>query len=301
MHLTASLTANPYLHRTDSAPKLSTALFGSRYWIATLILSIAIHLLILYGLPWLNPINLTPAGMQHITASFKVLPSPIQATAEPLPTIPPVPDTPIEPLPEPVKPTPIKPIQKQAEPPKAEPVLQSTERATAEEFAIVEQTPDTTADTTTDTTEITPTPPATATPSAATNQQAKAASSATTNTNDKTNNNPITTPSRAARTNQDSGLLDAYGRDLQRLCERHKQYPSIAIRRNLEGAGTVLVTFNQDGSINSINIEQSTGEQSLDDQAIKMVEKSLRALPLPAKLNGQVLTLSVPVSFRLDN
>jgi len=283
MTLSTSLYTRPYLDREYTAPKLSNSLFGSRYWLTALIFSITMHLLIMHGLPWLNQINLEPAGMQQITASFKTLANPttapIPAFEPPLPKIPPKPETPIEPIkPEVIK----KPVI-------AKPILQSTEIAQPKDFAIAQ-----TAEVT-EQVEITPPnqnqQPA-VTPSdnqPVTNTQSAPATN---------NSNP--TPSPSARTSQDDGLLDAYGRDLQRLCERNKQYPAIAIRRNLEGAGTVLVTFNKDGSVLRISIEQSTGEKSLDNQAMQMVEKSLNSLPLPSKLNGKVMTLSVPVSFALD-
>lgn len=299
MHLTAPLYARPYLNRDFTQPTLSNALFGRRYWLITVFISIAIHFLIMHGLPWLTPMTAAPAGSAGVTASFKVLPTPAPVVSTPLPAIPPVPETPIELLPEPVKP---KPIQKQKTPPKAEPVLQKKEIAQAEDYAIAEQTPEKAVEVPTAVVE--PDPAAAtdtdtqAMPSTATQQ--KTTNTASQPTSQANNSSPISTANPTARANQTDGLLDAYGRDLQRLCEQHKQYPSIAIRRNLEGSGSVLVTFNQDGKVISINIEQSTGQSSLDKQAVKMVEKSLKDLPLPAKLSGQVLTLSVPVAFRLE-
>ena len=300
MHLTAPLYARPYLNRSYTEPTLGNALFGKRYWLITLLISVTIHFLIMHGLPWLTPLNTAPAGSAGVTASFKVLPSPAPVVSTPLPAIPPVPEIPIEPLPEPVKPTP-----KKKAPPKAEPVLQAKEIAQAEEFAMAEQTPDAATETIPEPT-IEQTPAATQTTVPVDTQTMPSTEQQTANTlssstaMNNSNNSPITAVNQTARSSQDNGLLDAYGRDLQRLCEQHKQYPSIAIRRNLEGNGSVLVTFNKDGTVNSISIEQTTGQSSLDAQAIKMVEKSLKALPLPTKLSGQVLTLSVPVSFQLE-
>ncbi len=299
MHLTAPMYARPYLNREYTAPTLSNSLFGSRYWLVALIFSITMHILIMHGLPWLNQINLQPAGMQSITASFKVLANPasttIPAFEPPLPEIPPKAAPPIEP---------IKP-KATNKPAVDKPLLQSTEIAAPKDFAL-EQTAEPIEQPIKQPTEqsvdqvTTETPKTNSQPSPQDNTQAtKAQSALATTTNSKPIETSINNPN-PSRANQDSGLLDAYGRDLQRLCERNKQYPAIAIRRNLEGAGSVRVMFNQDGKILSITIEQSTGQQSLDDQAVKMVEKSLSTLSLPPKLRGQVLTLSVPVAFSLD-
>lgn len=286
MHLSVPLYARPYLNREYTAPTLSNALFGSRYWVATLLFSMALHLLIVIALPWLNQINLEPASMQPITASFKEAhptPAAMPAFEPPLPEILPKPETPIEPIQPKVikKPTP-KVIEK--------PVLQSITPARASDFTIAEQTPETAAP------DEAIQPEATMTQSSNPSPQP----SATPNTNANTNPNTSQKPPPTTSTAQHNNWLNAYGSDLQRLCERNKQYPVIAIRRNLEGAGSVLVRFNKDGSVLSINIENSTGQSSLDDQAIKMVEKSLSALPLPSQLRGQVMTLSVPVSFALQ-
>ncbi len=133
MYRPSPLSTAPYLDRVYTAPNLSNSLFGSRYWIAALIFSIAMHLLILHGLPWLNQINLQPAGMQQITASFKTLanptPSAIPAFEPPLPDIPPKPATPIEPI-KTIKPEVIK------KPVTDKPILQSTDIATPQDFAI---------------------------------------------------------------------------------------------------------------------------------------------------------------------
>ncbi|MGJ8621124.1 MAG: hypothetical protein ACSHWN_12410, partial [Methylophilaceae bacterium] len=232
MHLAAPLYARPYLNRDFTQPTLSNALFGQRYWLITVFISIAIHFLIMHGLPWLTHMTAAPAGSAGVTASFKVLPTPAPVVSAPLQVIPPVPETPIEPLPEPVKP---KPIQKQKAPPKAEPVLQKKEIAQAEDYAIAEQTPEKAAEVPTAVVEPDPTPTTEtqAMPSTATQQ--KTTNTASQPTSQANNSSPISTATPTARANQTDGLLDAYGRDLQRLCERYKQYPSIAIRRNLEG------------------------------------------------------------------
>lgn len=235
----------------------------------------------MHGLPWLNQPNLAPASTQMITASFKVLSNSVSAFEPPLPDIPPVPETPIEPI-KPNKITKAKPVQKQKKIPKPEPILQLEEIAQVEDFAITEQTIDIEAEITTASTEATP---------------------ETTGNMATLNNQSAVAPTEANATQRQQARENLYanfGRDLQRLCERNKQYPAIAIRRSLEGAGSVQVTFSKNGTVLGINIEQSTGQNSLDKQAVKMVQKSLSSLPLPRQLRGQVLTLTVPVTFSLD-
>jgi len=98
----------------------------------------------------------------------------------------------------------------------------------------------------------------------------------------------------------ESDAWDEYGRNLQRLCERYKQYPAIAIRRGWQGAVKVLVRFSAEGKATGISIEKSTGQKSLDDQALEMVRKSLNDLPVPNKFKGREFRLSIPVDFKLE-
>lgn len=98
----------------------------------------------------------------------------------------------------------------------------------------------------------------------------------------------------------DESVLDEYGRSLQKLCERYKQYPAIAIRRNWQGSGKVLVRFSAEGKTLSIVIESSTGQKVLDEQALEMVRKSINDLPVPAKFKGREFRILIPVDFRLE-
>lgn len=108
------------------------------------------------------------------------------------------------------------------------------------------------------------------------------------------------TSSSSTSTWDDSEVWDEYGNNLQKLCERNKQYPAIAIRRGYQGSGKVLVRFSAEGKVTSISMEKSTGQKSLDDQAIEMVKKSLNELPAPVKFKGREFRVSIPVEFKLE-
>lgn len=113
---------------------------------------------------------------------------------------------------------------------------------------------------------------------------------------------PSSAASSSASTStwNDSEVWDDYGNSLQRLCERYKQYPAIAIRRGYQGSGKVLVRFSAEGKTTSVTMEKSTGQKSLDDQALEMVRKSLNELPVPAKFKGREFKLTIPVDFKLE-
>jgi len=106
--------------------------------------------------------------------------------------------------------------------------------------------------------------------------------------------------SASASTWDASDVWDDYGSNLQKLCERYKQYPAIAIRRGYQGSGKVLVHFSAEGKTISMAMEKSTGQKSLDDQALEMVRKSLNELPVPPKFKGREFKLTIPVDFKLE-
>jgi protein TonB len=80
---------------------------------------------------------------------------------------------------------------------------------------------------------------------------------------------------------------------------KFKKYPRIAIRRNWQGLVLVRMVMLDNGNIQSIAIEKSSGYEVLDNEAIKMIE---RAKPLPKPpdiLAGDEVNIYVPVSFAL--
>jgi protein TonB len=108
------------------------------------------------------------------------------------------------------------------------------------------------------------------------------------------------TSSSSTSTWDDSNVWDEYGRSLQRMVERNKKYPAIAIRRSLQGLAKVLVRFSSEGKALIVLIEKSTGHKVLDEQALEMVRKSLNDLPVPNKFKGREFKLTIPVDFKLE-
>jgi periplasmic protein TonB len=280
MSLSLPLDTTTLMYDDTAISTRTDPLFATRYWIGALLLSILLHLFIMHGLPFLTQYPVTP--MQQMTASFRVLaPQEVQEDSVP----------PLEVTPPPtVQPKPVV----------AKPLLQSKQQAMPEEFKVP--------DTQIAHEDLALPMPEAHQPTVATNDTTPLNTSATpmsaphtSTANTQASTSEITTASPSA-TSQTVGsdLFDAYGRDLQRLCERNKQYPAIAIRRHLEGVGSVQVRFSASGQLLSVEIAESTGQSSLDEQALQMVKKSLAELPPPPSLKGQAFSLSIPIMFKLD-
>jgi len=81
---------------------------------------------------------------------------------------------------------------------------------------------------------------------------------------------------------------------------KYKKYPRIAMRRNWQGLVLVRMVMLDNGNIQSLSIEKSSGYEVLDNEAMKMIE---RAKPLPKPpdiLAGDEVNIYVPVSFALN-
>jgi len=92
-----------------------------------------------------------------------------------------------------------------------------------------------------------------------------------------------------------------YGTELANALARYKQYPKIAQMRGYQGEVLIDVQMDSNGNVTSSKIHQSSGYESLDNQALEMVKK---ASPLPAPptlLRGRSFNVLVPVSFHLQD
>lgn len=246
----------------------------TQYFLLAIAISIAIHFVVMQLIPLMDKFEPKP---------------PISIVAEIL-TMAPPPPAPMQEI-KPVEETPIKPVEKQVQK-EAKPIVQkpdpilTSKSADAPSDYVVPDTPRSE--------EINKLPSAPVSPVAAptepsTSEQSAVPSSSASSSNTSSNNW------------SDTDLWDEYGNNLQRLCERNKKYPEIARRRNLQGTVKVAVLFSADGKPLNVAVESSSGHASLDDQAIEMVKKSIKELPLPNKFRGRDFKITIPIDFKLEN
>ncbi len=96
-------------------------------------------------------------------------------------------------------------------------------------------------------------------------------------------------------------LLQGYLREIRRLLERHKEYPPVAQRMNMQGISVLRFTIAGDGRIKSTHLSRSSGNKLLDKAAQETVSKVGRFPPLPAALGREKLTVEIPLAFRLTD
>lgn len=91
-----------------------------------------------------------------------------------------------------------------------------------------------------------------------------------------------------------------YGEVLARAFAKHKQYPRLAQMRGWQGTARVRLEIGADGSMISTAIEESSGHDILDRQALEMVRKAAPLPQPPETLRNQAFSVIVPITFRLE-
>ncbi|SDK13643.1 outer membrane transport energization protein TonB [Methylophilus rhizosphaerae] len=113
--------------------------------------------------------------------------------------------------------------------------------------------------------------------------------------------------SGSVRTNSESDELTAndndawgdYGEQLRALVNKSKQYPTIAIRRHLEGEVTVVAQFTR-GELTQVSLAESSKHVPLDEEAMRMVKKAIQQLGMKDSLRSKTFRITIPVSFKLE-
>ena len=77
-------------------------------------------------------------------------------------------------------------------------------------------------------------------------------------------------------------------------------YPSEAKRRHLTGNLMLDVALNADGSINEISIRRSSGQQILDDAAIRIVELAAPFAPFPSEIRADLDVLHITRTWKFN-
>lgn len=102
----------------------------------------------------------------------------------------------------------------------------------------------------------------------------------------------------------DADINDAktqYGSTLGRAIAKHKSYPKIAQMRGWQGECLLDLKIDSSGNVLSANVKESSGHESLDNQALEMVRKASPFPAPPEALRGRSFNITVPVSFKLEN
>ena len=93
--------------------------------------------------------------------------------------------------------------------------------------------------------------------------------------------------------------LANYTRTISGQVGRLKQYPQIARLRGWQGTTIISIQLAADGTVLHTRIEQSSGHDVLDSQALAMVRQAEPLPPFPERHDNDPLTVQLPIVFAL--
>jgi len=240
-----------------------------------LLASMLLHIVIAYVYPQFKSKTLPPP------TSIQVLLNQLPKETTPVPAQPPAP--PME-QPETPKVIPPKPVTKT---PKVErPVMVTTTPVLEQSYQVpVEQKSET------------PSTPVNPTSSSASNTSTTPAQPTTEQTTVSAAQQPTTARSSEEVTSDE--VWDGYGKALASMVNKLKQYPTIAIRRHLEGEVKVIASFKQ-GKLVSLELAHASQHPVLNEEALRTIRKAIEQVALNANLEHKTFTVMIPVGFKLE-
>jgi len=95
----------------------------------------------------------------------------------------------------------------------------------------------------------------------------------------------------------------AYEKAWQEKIERigNLNYPDEARRQNLSGSLLLSVGINPDGTVYSVKVRHSSGQQVLDDAAMNIVQLAAPFAPFPQELKQEADVLVITRTWRFEN
>lgn len=97
----------------------------------------------------------------------------------------------------------------------------------------------------------------------------------------------------------ESALWDGYKKKLNAHFKSHRHYPEMAQRLKLAGTVVVSVEIQQNGEVLSVQLEQSSGIEILDEAAISSAKAASPAPAFPKGVTAQVQKVLIPYRYSI--
>ncbi|NTU59731.1 MAG: energy transducer TonB [Deltaproteobacteria bacterium] len=97
----------------------------------------------------------------------------------------------------------------------------------------------------------------------------------------------------------EGAVSSSYRGTARGLIEQHKEYPAFARKAGHQGTCVVRFVLARSGTVEEVAVSRSSGRQTLDDAACAAVRRVGRFPAVPDDIEGDRVTLEVPISFRL--
>lgn len=90
-----------------------------------------------------------------------------------------------------------------------------------------------------------------------------------------------------------------YVKQVAAFINRVKSYPEKARAAGQQGTAVVRFTIARSGQVGSVTLVRSSGSEALDEAALALVRRAAPFPPLQADFTGNLMTLTLPLSFGL--
>ena len=82
---------------------------------------------------------------------------------------------------------------------------------------------------------------------------------------------------------------------------RYFSYPALARKQGWQGHVNIAFTVESNGQLTNVRVTRSSGYYLLDQSALAALRKVGHLAEAPRWLNGQSITVELPVIYRLEN
>jgi TonB family protein len=87
---------------------------------------------------------------------------------------------------------------------------------------------------------------------------------------------------------------------VQRKIQEARIYPDEAKREGIQGTAEVEFTLLHDGGVTGVNLVNSSGEKSLDEEAVSTIKRAAPFPVFPEKIKQVSMNLQVAIAFKLN-
>ena len=92
----------------------------------------------------------------------------------------------------------------------------------------------------------------------------------------------------------------SYRSGVQKEIQRNLRYPKMAEKHRVTGVAKVEIVLDKEGNVSSVSIVSSSGNDSLDAEAIAVISRSNLKQYMNKTLSGRIDRITIPVSFTLS-
>lgn len=110
---------------------------------------------------------------------------------------------------------------------------------------------------------------------------------------------PASRPAPPPAETLDAGTLAQYRLSLISAARRFKRYPRVALDQNWQGSVQVRMVVGANGEIASLVVRSGAGYPVLDEHALEMIERAKALAQIPPALRGKEFTVDIPIVFSL--